>query len=466
MTKISRTTDMTQGSEMRHIIMFSLPLLAGNLLQQTYNIVDTMVVGRYLGDDALAAVGATGSITYLFYTLCIGLSVGAGIIVAQYFGAGKKKALRSAVFNSALVTAIFGIVISLLSVPAARPILELLKVPDKLIGDSVAYMQIACGGTIAVAAYNWINAIMRALGDSKTPLIFLGAASLLNALLDLLFVVVFKFGIAGAAWATVLTQALSAISCIVYCFAVSGEIKLTADDLHADKDMMSRCVKTGVPIAIQNGLISVSMVALQRVTNGFGETVMAAYTVSMRIEQFVQQPFSSLNAAVSTFTGQNIGAGQEKRAQKGLACAIKISVIFSAVVLVLFTLFGGAITSWFVKGKTVISIIGKSAYHNLTFLLVAGYYPHHKRIFERRRRYKLCPCKRHGGGNMQDRSFTYPHKDSFHRLLGHMVHHRCNVVCDCYGEPYKIQGRKMEASFNCKIDFHNCCTDSVRQFFS
>ena len=221
-------------------------------------------------------------------------------------------------------------------------------------------MQIACGGTIAVAAYNWINAIMRALGDSKTPLIFLGAASLLNALLDLLFVVVFKFGIAGAAWATVLTQALSAISCIVYCFAVSGEIKLTADDLHADKDMMSRCVKTGVPIAIQNGLISVSMVALQRVTNGFGETVMAAYTVSMRIEQFVQQPFSSLNAAVSTFTGQNIGAGQEKRAQKGLACAIKISVIFSAVVLVLFTLFGGAITSWFVKGKTVISISAKA----------------------------------------------------------------------------------------------------------
>ena len=225
--------------------------------------------------------------------------------------------------------------------------------------------------------------------------------------------VVFKFGIAGAAWATVLTQALSAISCIVYCFAVSGEIKLTADDMHADKDMMCRCVKTGVPIAIQNGLISVSMVALQRVTNGFGEMVMAAYTVSMRIEQFVQQPFSSLNAAVSTFTGQNIGAGKEKRAQKGLACAIKISVIFSAVVLVLFTLFGGAITSWFVKGKTVISISAKSAYHNLTFLLVAGYYPHHKGLFERRRRHKLCPCKRHGRGNMQDRPFAYPSRIAF-----------------------------------------------------
>lgn len=465
MTKISRTTDMTQSSEMRHIIMFSLPLLAGNLLQQTYNIVDTMVVGRYLGDGALAAVGATGSITYLFYTLCIGLSVGAGIIVAQYFGAGKKKALRSAVFNSALVTAIFGIVISLLSVPATRPILELLKVPDKLIGDSVAYMQIACGGTIAVAAYNWINAIMRALGDSKTPLIFLGAASLLNALLDLLFVVVFKFGIAGAAWATVLTQALSAISCIVYCFAVSREIKLTADDLHADKDMMSRCVKTGVPIAIQNGLISVSMVALQRVTNGFGETVMATYTVSMRIEQFVQQPFSSLNAAVSTFTGQNIGAGKEKRAQKGpCLCNKDIGDILGSGACTVHTVWR-CNNILVCQGQDCYKHIGKSAYHNLTFLLVAGYYPHHKRIFERRRRYKLCPCKRHGGGNMQDRSFTYPHKDSFHRLLGHMVHHRCNVVCDRYGEPYKIQGWKMEASCHSEIDFHNCCTDWVRQFF-
>lgn len=351
---------MTTGSEMRHIVMFSLPLLAGNLLQQTYNIVDTMVVGRYLGDDALAAVGATGSITYLFYTLCIGLSVGAGIITAQYFGADDERAVKSSVFNSALVTAIFGIVISLISVPAARPILGLLNVPNRLIADSAAYMRIACGGTLAVAAYNWINAIMRALGDSKTPLIFLGAASILNALLDLLFVVVFKFGIVGAAWATVLTQALSAISCIIYCFAVSGEIKLTADDLHPDKLMMSRCVKTGVPIAIQNGLISVSMVALQSVTNGFGETVMAAYTVSMRIEQFVQQPFSSLNAAVSTFTGQNIGAGKQKRAQNGLQSAVKISVMFSLVVLVLFTAFGRFITGWFVSGKNVINIAAKS----------------------------------------------------------------------------------------------------------
>lgn len=167
---------MTEGSETGHIIRFALPLLGGNLLQQTYNIIDTLVVGRYLGDDALAAVGATGSITYLFYTLCIGLSIGAGVIVSQLFGSKDNKRMRSAVVNSAIVTAVFGIVISIISSLAAEPVLRMLNVPDKLIGSSVIYMKIACGGTAAVAAYNWINAIMRAVGDSKTPLIFLGAA--------------------------------------------------------------------------------------------------------------------------------------------------------------------------------------------------------------------------------------------------------------------------------------------------
>ena len=190
---------MTSGSETGHIIRFALPLLGGNLLQQTYNIADTLIVGRVLGDDALAAVGATGSITYLFYTLCIGLSIGAGVMIAQLFGAGDIKRMRSAVFNSAVVTAIFGLVISIVSVIAARSVLTMLNVPAKLIDDSSAYMRIACGGTLAVAAYNWINSVMRALGDSKTPLIFLGAASIMNVLLDIFFVIVLKTGVEGAA---------------------------------------------------------------------------------------------------------------------------------------------------------------------------------------------------------------------------------------------------------------------------
>lgn len=351
---------MTDGNETGHIIRFALPLLGGNLLQQTYNIIDTLVVGRCLGDNALAAVGATGSITYLFYTLCIGLSIGAGVIVSQFFGMGDNKKLRSAVVNSAVITAVFGLVISIISSLAAEPILRLLNVPKHLIGDSAVYMKIACGGTAAVAAYNWINAMMRAVGDSKTPLIFLGAASILNAAMDILFVVVLDLGVSGAAWATVLAQGLSAASCIIFCFGKGREICISKDDIKADRHMMLRCIKTGLPIAVQNGLISVSMTALQRVTNGFGENVMAAYTVSMRIEQLVQQPFSSLNAAVSTFTGQNIGAGKSGRAVNGLRSALKISTIFAFSVLIMFILFGRQLTACFVTGDSVIHIASRA----------------------------------------------------------------------------------------------------------
>ncbi|MGN0643013.1 MAG: MATE family efflux transporter [Huintestinicola sp.] len=357
---MNNTRYMTEGSETGHIVRFALPLLGGNLLQQTYNLIDTAVVGRYLGDDALAAVGATGSITYLFYTLCIGLSIGAGVIISQLFGSGDDKKLRLAVVNSAIVTAVFGIAVSVISVLAAEPVLRFLNVPQKLIGNSAVYMKIACGGTVAVAAYNWINAVMRAVGDSKTPLIFLGAASILNAVLDLLFVVVLGFGVSGAAWATVLAQGLSAVSCIIYCFGFGREISLSAEDIKADRNMMLRCIKTGLPIAAQNGLISVSMTALQRVTNGFGENVMAAYTVSMRIEQLVQQPFSSLNVAVSTFTGQNIGAGKNDRAVRGLRSALKISTVFAFAVLILFVLFGRQLTAVFVTGSEVIGIASRA----------------------------------------------------------------------------------------------------------
>ena len=369
---MSDTRNMTSGSETGHIVRFALPLLLGNLLQQTYNIADTIIVGQYLGDDALAAVGATGSITYLFYTLCIGLSIGAGVIISQLFGANDIKRMKSAVFNSALVTLIFGAVISIIGVIAAGPVLALLNVPENLITDSSAYMRIACGGTVAVAAYNWINSVMRAIGDSKTPLIFLGVATVINVLLDLFFVIVLQTGVEGAALATVLAQGFSALSCIIYSFRRNEAISLSRKDMLPDRKMMKKCITTGVPIAAQNGLVSVSMVALQSVTNGFGETVMAAYTVSMRIEQFVQQPFSSLNAAVSTFAGQNIGAGNEKRSVKGLASGVKISVVFAVIMLAVFAIFGKLIVSCFVSGEEVIDIGSKALLMTALFYIPLG----------------------------------------------------------------------------------------------
>lgn len=347
---------MTKGSETGHILRFTLPLLLGNLLQQLYNVADTIIVGKCLGDDALAAVGATGSITYLFCTLCIGLSIGTGIIISQYFGAGMLKNMKSAVFNSAIVTALFAVAVSVVSVIFAEPLLVFLNTPTALLPMSTEYMRIACAGTIAVAAYNWINAVMRSLGDAKSPLIILAAASVVNVGLDLLFVMVFNMGVGGAALATVIAQGGSAVCGIVFAFRKNESIRLSREELKPEKQMMSRCVKTGLPIAGQNALVSVSMVALQRVTNTFGETVMAAYTASMRIEQLVQQPFSSLNAAVSTFAGQNIGAGKTERAINGYKTAMKASTIFALVMVAVFMIFGGAITSLFVSGDEVIEI--------------------------------------------------------------------------------------------------------------
>lgn len=364
--------DMTEGNEAGHILRFTLPLLAGNLLQQTYNIADTMIVGRYLGDHALAAVGATSSITYLFYTLCLGLAIGAGIIIAQFFGAHKSDKVKAAVFNSAVVAAVFGIVISIVSVILTRPVLEFLRIPGGLIDLSVSYMRIACGGTLAVVAYNWINAVMRSMGDSKTPLIFLGVASILNVALDLLFVVTFQWGVQGAAAATVIAQGVSAAASILYAFSRNKNIQLHRENMRLDRNIIVRCIKTGLPIAAQNGLISISMVAIQSVTNTFGQNVMAAYTVSMRIEQFVQQPFTSLNAAASTFTGQNTGAGKRERVIKGLHVALKISTIFAIIVMVLFFIFGEALVGCFVSNKEVIHIGARALWMTSTCYVFLG----------------------------------------------------------------------------------------------
>ena len=353
-----RTTaiDMTTGSEARHIIRFSLPLLAGNLLQQVYNAADTAIVGKKLGDDALAAVGATGSVTYLFYTLCLGLATGAGIITAQFFGAGMMKKMRSAVWNSALVTAVFGLVISLISCLLTEPVLRMMNTDPELIGMSVSYMRIACAGTAAVAAYNWINAVMRALGDSRTPLMFLGISCVLNIVLDLLFVMVLHTGVQGAAIATVIAQCVSAGACTVYAFRRIPELHMNADDLRTDKNMMMLCIRTGLPIAMQSALIAVSMVALQRVTNSFGKTVMTAYTASMRVEQLVQQPFFSLNASLATFAGQNIGAGKHERAERGLRAGLQTSSVLAVVMMMVFWICGAPIIRVFISGPEAIAL--------------------------------------------------------------------------------------------------------------
>lgn len=366
------TRNMTEGSEFRIIITFTLPLLLGNLFQQFYNIVDSVIVGQYLGSNALAAVGATGSMTYLFYTLCIGLSVGTGILIAQHFGAGNEDYVKKLIANSSYVILFFGVILTVVSVLLAPMLLKLLGTPETIFDDAVGYMRVACAGTVAVAAYNWINAVMRALGNSSVPLIFLIVASVLNVGLDLLFVIVFGMGVKGAALATITAQAVSAASCIIFAFLKFPQFRIGKENARFDNAIAWNCVSKGVPIALQNAFISVSMIYLQRTANMFGDTVIASYATTMRVEQLIQQPFISLSTALSTFTGQNLGAGRLDRCIRGFRKSMAAMAVFAIVMLGVFMMISELIVSVFVSDADVINIGGTALKLSACFYLFLG----------------------------------------------------------------------------------------------
>ena len=342
-------TDMTVGSPARHILKFTLPLLIGNLFQQLYNMVDSIVVGRYVSAHALAAVGACGSLNFLFFSLSSGLSVGIGIIAAQYFGANDEKQLKKTIANSIYVLASAAAVVTLIGVIFARPILQLLQTPDVYINDSIAYFRVTCIGIIGVAFYNGVAALLRAVGDSKTPLYFLILSSIINVGLDLLFVICFDMGVVGVGLATIIAQAVSAIVSMIYAFHKVSYFRLGRKDLHPDYSMIRDSFRLGAPVAFQNSMIAVSCIALQAVVNGFGPDVASAYTITGRIEQLVQQPYGSLGMALTSYSGQNIGAKKQERVVEGYRKATLIVLVFSLIMLPLFFFFGKYICGIFVK---------------------------------------------------------------------------------------------------------------------
>ena len=342
-------TDMTVGNPTRHILKFTLPLLIGNLFQQLYNMVDSIVVGRYVSAHALAAVGACGSLNFLFFSLSSGLSVGLGIIAAQYFGANDEKQLKKTIANSIYVLSSAAIIVSLIGVLFARPILQLLRTPDVYISDSIAYFRVTCIGIIGVAFYNGVAALLRAVGDSKTPLYFLILSSIINVGLDLVFVICFGMGVVGVGLATIIAQAVSAIVSMIYAYHKISYFRLSPNDLHPDTSMIRDSFRLGAPVAFQNSMIAVSCIALQTVVNGFGPDVASAYTITGRIEQLVQQPYGSLGMALTSYAGQNIGAKKQERVVEGFRKATLIVLIFSLIMLPLFFFFGKYICGIFVK---------------------------------------------------------------------------------------------------------------------
>jgi putative MATE family efflux protein len=352
--------DMTKGNEVKLIIKFTLPMLLGNVFQQFYNLIDSVVVGRFVGAKALAAVGACGSLSFLFISICMGLSIGIGIIISQHFGAGEEEQIKSAITNAIYVIGVAGVIMSTLAVIFARPLLQLLHTPPEILNDATSFFRIIAGGMIAVAGYNAIAAILRALGDSKTPLIFLVVSCIINVVLDLLFVLAWHMGVSGAAIATVISQGCAAVGSIIYARRTNPYFKLRKDHWKVNRSIVKKCIKIGIPVAMQNSMIAISMVALQSVVNSFGETAVAAYTATSRVEQLIHQPFNSLGAAMSTFAGQNMGAGKLDRVKKGYHKSILMVIGFSLLALILSQLAGRAIMQIFVKEEDVISLGAKA----------------------------------------------------------------------------------------------------------
>ena len=347
--------DMTKGNEFRLLVSFSVPMLIGNLFQQVYNMVDSIVVGKYVGADALAAVGATGSLNFLFISLCIGLTGGIGVVISQHFGAGDDVNVRRTIFNSIYLIVTTGLIMSFLGIFLARPVLVWLRTPSNILDDATSYMRIVSAGILAIAAYNCISSVLRALGDSKTPLIFLIFASIVNVFLDLLLVIRFDLGVRGVAYATIIAQVISAAGSFIYAVRTNPYFLVKRDEMRFDRDISVKCCRIGLPLAMQSSLIAISCVALQSVVNTFGSMVVAAFTATSRIEQLVQQPFNSLGMALSTFTGQNMGAGKLDRVKRAFARSVAIVAIFSLLMLLIFHTFGNGIMRVFVSEPDVIS---------------------------------------------------------------------------------------------------------------
>lgn len=352
-------SSMTEGNPTKLILMFTLPMLVGNLFQQLYNMVDSIIVGRFVGANALAAVGATGSINFLFFSMSFGISAGVGVVVSQAFGAEKPDMVERAIANGLYLLGIVSAIVSGLGVVFAKPILQMLRTPEVILNDAIIYMQVSCAGILAIAAYNGVAAILRALGDSKTPLYFMLVSCFINIGLDLLFVLQFHWSVFGVALATVIAQLVAAIGSFIYaCFTISF-FRVKKEHREIRMDIAGKCFQLGLPIALQNSMIAISCIFLQRVVNGFGESVVAANTALGRIEQLVQQPYGSLGAAITTYTGQNIGAGKVDRVKKGYRVGFLCVVIFSLIMLIPGQFFGRQIVGIFVQDEAVITIGAK-----------------------------------------------------------------------------------------------------------
>lgn len=338
--KLFAPIDMTEGRPWEKIVLFTVPMLLGNIAQQLYNTVDSVVVGKFVGDNALAAVGSAGPILNLLIVLFVGIGMGASITVSQYFGAKDREALSRTVGSSFILTVLASLFMMIVGTIVARPFLRILDTPDTIIDWCTQYLHIMFLGGAAMAFYNIMSGILRGLGDSISALIYLVVASLLNIVLDLVFVINFNMGVAGVALATVIAQAVSAALCVRKLYQMKHLFDLRKEYIRWDRQYAMNIVRMGLPSGITQAILSMSMIVVQSLTNSFGEQFIAANVIVQRVDGFAMLPNFSFGTAMTTYAGQNVGAGQTERVSKGAKQGTLMAMGTSAVITCMILLFG------------------------------------------------------------------------------------------------------------------------------
>ena len=326
--------DMTNGSPSKHILGFAVPMLFGMLFQQFYNLVDTIIVGKTLGVEALAGVGATGSINFMIIGFCMGVCNGFVIPVAQCFGAKKPADLRKYVFNGYICSIVFAIVLTLASVIFCRKILIVMNTPADIIDHAYNYIVVIFIGIPTVFLYNMVSGVIRSLGDSKTPVVFLVLSSIINVVLDFFLILVCKMGVAGAGWATVTSQLISGLTCLIYMYKKYDILKGDKSERILDRRFITNLCMNGVPMGLQYSITAIGSTILQAAVNTLGSTYVAAMTAGSKMFNFTCCPFDALGSTMATYAGQNVGAAKIKRLGQGVRSAMIIGSVYSVLSLI------------------------------------------------------------------------------------------------------------------------------------
>ena len=348
--------DLTTGKEGKLILQFAAPMLLGNVFQQLFSVVDSIVVGNFVGKEALAAVGASFPVIFVMVSMIIGLVMGTTVVISQYFGAKDFVKVKRAIDTMYITSFFASLAISVAGIFLSGPILKLLGLPDELMPEAVKYLKIYFFGTIIIFGYNGTSAVLRGLGDSKTPLYFLIVATVANIILDLLLIAVFDLGVAGAAYATVISNGIALLLAIVYLNKTHRFIRIAVRGLNFDMEVLRHSVRIGLPTGVQQTLVAMGMLALMGIVNQFGTNVIAAFSVASRLDAVAVIPAMSFSMALSTFVGQNIGANKLDRIRTGLISTVKMMVIVTIVTTLSIVIFGHFMINLFTSDAEVIRL--------------------------------------------------------------------------------------------------------------